>query len=489
LFECHIELDVDQIKPYESNPRRTQNPRFADIKASIRACGVRNPITVTRRPGEAHFIVESGGNTRLLAVQQLWSETGDARFARLSVRFRPWRNESQVLIAHLIENEQRGDMTFWDKANGIVTLKIQLEAEQGRALSLRQLQAHLQQVGITLSHTTLSCYRFATERLRDLGDVITDLSGGAVTYLQPRLNLIQRYAQSRAALDDKSFYAQLLQPVFRQHANDYLRTRVFRPEALCRDCEQALAQYLQEPVTLCRSGIAVLAKAGAGMAVTMTGSGEQQDDAAPAETLSATAAEPVDVSGAQGDYSASPRRAAGSVNPPYSSAVAAVTPASKSLPVAPATERSAAITSGPAALGIAEVESTTDAQCLAAEIAHFARVADIQGCLRPLAALPGYSLLPLPPQGDTAFAPLTMRGWWLLSLLCGGSEAVGVAAPVRPARVPDSAPIVDQHWLFDPVDEAACSFRRIMVLWRAASVQLADADGGNRVATCVMERV
>ncbi|MFM8864185.1 MAG: ParB family protein, partial [Limnohabitans sp.] len=132
--ESQIELAVDEIQPYEHNPRRATNAKFDDIKESIRTSGLRSPLTVTRRPGESHFIVEAGGNTRLLALRQLWAETRDPRFRRLVVLYRPWRSESHVLTAHLIENEQRGEMTFWDKACGIVALKSRLEAEQGRTL-------------------------------------------------------------------------------------------------------------------------------------------------------------------------------------------------------------------------------------------------------------------------------------------------------------------------------------------------------------------
>jgi len=110
--DCQIELAVDEIKPYEHNPRRSDNAKFDEIKESIRACGIRNPITVTRRPGEQHFIIEAGGNTRLSAIQALWAETRDPRYQKLTALFRPWRSESHVLTAHLIENEQRGEMTF-----------------------------------------------------------------------------------------------------------------------------------------------------------------------------------------------------------------------------------------------------------------------------------------------------------------------------------------------------------------------------------------
>ena len=53
-FEHQIELTVDEIRPYEHNPRRSVNVKFDDIKESIRTSGVRSPLTVTRRPGESH---------------------------------------------------------------------------------------------------------------------------------------------------------------------------------------------------------------------------------------------------------------------------------------------------------------------------------------------------------------------------------------------------------------------------------------------------
>ncbi len=97
-MESQIELAVDEIHPYEHNPRRATNAKFDDIKESIRTSGLRSPLTVTRRPGESHFIVEAGGNTRLLALRQLWAETRDPRFRKLVVLFRPWRSESPILM-------------------------------------------------------------------------------------------------------------------------------------------------------------------------------------------------------------------------------------------------------------------------------------------------------------------------------------------------------------------------------------------------------
>ena len=246
--ESQIELAVDEIQPYEHNPRRATNAKFDDIKESIRTSGLRSPLTVTRRPGESHFIVEAGGNTRLLALRQLWAETRDPRFRKLVVLFRPWRSESHVLTAHLIENEQRGEMTFWDKACGIVALKSRLEAEQGRTLTLRPLEDALHALGLAVNTATLGLHLFATERLRTLGEAVTDLSGLDVKTVQPRLNALRRYAQARSSISEDDLYAQVFDPVFRRIAQQYPHTGTFSVAATCEACEVGLAHHLGEPV-------------------------------------------------------------------------------------------------------------------------------------------------------------------------------------------------------------------------------------------------
>ena len=254
-FEHQIELTVDEIRPYENNPRRSANVKFDDIKESIRTGGLRSPLTVTQRPGESHFIVEAGGNTRLLALQQLWSETGNPRFRQLVVLFRPWKSESHVLTAHLIENEQRGEMSFWDKATGIVALKGRLEADQGQLLTLRPLEDALHALGLAVNTATLGLYLFATKRLRTLGEAVVGLAGLDVKTLQPRLNAIKRYALARQASSEDALYDMVFEPVFRRIADRYPHTGEFSAAATCEACETAMAAHLGETVDTLREGL------------------------------------------------------------------------------------------------------------------------------------------------------------------------------------------------------------------------------------------
>ena len=278
--ESQIELSIDEIRPYENNPRRAANAKFDDIKESIRTSGLRSPLTVTRRPGESHFIVEAGGNTRLLALRQLWAETRDPRFRKLVVLFRPWRSESHVLTAHLIENEQRGEMTFWDKACGIVALKSRLEAEQGRTLTLRPLEDALHALGLSVNTATLGLHLFATERLRTLGEAVADLSGLDVKTIQPRLNALKRYAQARASIAEDDLYAEVIEPVFRRFAEQYPHTGVFSVAATCEACEVALARHLGEPVEVLREALRPAAGRGAPVDPSVPTTGTSDTDTA-----------------------------------------------------------------------------------------------------------------------------------------------------------------------------------------------------------------
>ena len=159
-------LSLGQIKPYDRNPRRERNPRFDDIKSSIRAQGALvNPLTITRRPGEEEYMVNAGGNTRLQVLTELYEETQDERFRQVPCLFRPWVAESHVLSAHLIENDLRGELVFIDKALALQALKALLEQESGEMLSRNAFLRRLSELGFHLSKRQSVRFDYAAEIL------------------------------------------------------------------------------------------------------------------------------------------------------------------------------------------------------------------------------------------------------------------------------------------------------------------------------------
>ncbi|MBL3528900.1 MAG: hypothetical protein JMN27_15115 [gamma proteobacterium endosymbiont of Lamellibrachia anaximandri] len=162
-------LTLEQVKPYDRNPRRDRNPRFDEIKASIRAQrGLNTPLNVTKRPGDTLHMVEAGGNTRLQILQELWEETKDECFHHINAQYRPWVSESYVLTAHLVENELRGEMTLLDKSMGLQVLKAQLEEEAGTPLNRSEFVRKLKAVGYTVSRRQIIRMQYLADRLYPL---------------------------------------------------------------------------------------------------------------------------------------------------------------------------------------------------------------------------------------------------------------------------------------------------------------------------------
>ncbi|MEN8133521.1 MAG: ParB family protein, partial [Pseudomonadota bacterium] len=162
-------VEIARIQPYERNPRHGPNPEYDRIKDSIRSNGLDQPLVITQRPGAANYIVHAGGNTRLLILKELFEETGDERFSRIQCVFKPWCRESDVLLAHLRENDLRGSLTFIDKARAVHDAKQLLGKDLGvQEISMRRLETELSKAGYSISRTSICLMEYAVETLLEL---------------------------------------------------------------------------------------------------------------------------------------------------------------------------------------------------------------------------------------------------------------------------------------------------------------------------------
>lgn len=214
-----VVLDVRCIKPYERNPRHSENPEYDRIKASIRANGLDQPLVITQRPGTTDYIVHSGGNTRLLILKELFEETGDDRFSHVQCVFKPWNRESDVLLAHLRENDLRGGLTFIDKALAVFDIKQLLEEELGAdEISQRRLQMALAAGGYTLSHGLISRMGYAVKRLLPLIPQALDAGLGRPQVQRIRaLDLAAFQVWNRHALGDEVVFGEVFATLCRRY--------------------------------------------------------------------------------------------------------------------------------------------------------------------------------------------------------------------------------------------------------------------------------
>lgn len=219
IAETPIVVTLDQLRPYDHDPRKKRNPAYEEMKASIRARGLDAAPAITRRPGEHYYIILNGGNTRLAILRELWSETKDERYFRLTCPFRPWpeRGEIVALTGHLAENELRGGLTFIERALGVEKAREFYEQESSVALSQSELARRLAADGFPVQQSHISRMSDAVRYL--LPAIPTVLYGGLGRHQVERLAVMRkaclltwdRYAKGRSLpLDFDSFFQDVL---------------------------------------------------------------------------------------------------------------------------------------------------------------------------------------------------------------------------------------------------------------------------------------
>ena len=209
-----VRVEITRIRTYERNPRRTTNPEYDRIKDSIRAQGLDQPLVITQRPGEADYVVHSGGNTRLRILRELFEETGDEQFYLIHCLIKPWTRESDVLLAHLRENDLRGSLTFIDKARAVHETRRLLAEEAGVAeVSQLQFEAQLRSAGYRIHQGLISRMAYAVDRLLPLMPQALEAGLGKLQVQRVRSleraarALWQRFCPGEAAAFDAVFEA------------------------------------------------------------------------------------------------------------------------------------------------------------------------------------------------------------------------------------------------------------------------------------------
>ncbi|MFK4136637.1 transcriptional regulators [Pseudomonas luteola] len=192
LDDTPMVLTLDQLRPYEHNPRMKKNPLYDELKESIRERGLDQPPPVTRRPGEEFYIIRNGGNTRLQVLNDLWVETRDEKFYRIRCLFRPWsaRGEIVALTGHLAENDMHGALTFIERALGVEHARQMYEQEVGEEISQRELARRLKADGYPISNSHISRMQDAVRYL--LPAIPTLLHGGLGTDQVIKITALRR---------------------------------------------------------------------------------------------------------------------------------------------------------------------------------------------------------------------------------------------------------------------------------------------------------
>lgn len=260
VISMPMKVDIRQIDLYDRNPRRSQNSAYEDIKESVRAQGLKQPLVITRRPGAERYMLKHGGNTRLTVLKELHAETSDRRFQQADCVFEPWQGETDVLVSHIVENEVRGSLTFIDKARAVREAAAMFEADTGSKLSLRQLSDALRDRGFRISAGMISKCFYALDTL--LQAIPTALDGGIG---KPQIEKLRQLQTGAKQLWDNHRLgtAEMFEAVFVE-ALAQADGENWNHENAWRCVEVALAQRANEPLNRIAAELDALLVGGVG---------------------------------------------------------------------------------------------------------------------------------------------------------------------------------------------------------------------------------
>ncbi len=151
-----VRVTLEQLIPYDGNPRKSKNPDYDEIKESIRNRGLDHPPNITREKPTDPYMIKDGGNTRLQILNELWEETQEQRFYELECMFHPWTDDLDILVGHMVENELRGRMLFIERAIAASRIKGMLEKLDNKELSIRESSKRITSIGWTIDHSALA---------------------------------------------------------------------------------------------------------------------------------------------------------------------------------------------------------------------------------------------------------------------------------------------------------------------------------------------
>ena len=189
-------VTLDQLQPYELNPRRSRNPSYDDIRESIENAGLKSAPNITRRqPSDEKYSIRDGGNTRLEILRELhekyknlakneqdkhksqeFLQKADS-FFRIKCDFIPWHSDLDALSSHMIENESRGGTKFIEKALVVQRYKkLFIEQDKRTAsdekkpfndkpLSTRKLAERISKGGWIVSFSHIAKFNYAANIL------------------------------------------------------------------------------------------------------------------------------------------------------------------------------------------------------------------------------------------------------------------------------------------------------------------------------------
>lgn len=234
-------IPIHSIDEYAFNPRQADNDHFEAIKESIKEIGLQQIFSVVKNPETKRYTLIKGGNTRLLAFKSLYRETGDTKFSSIDCIVEPWNgelNKTQAVIAHLVENEARGELILVDKAKALIELEQDYKNNGIKSLTTGQTKLensnihtttqefveYLKYNGYSVSEKQLGLFRFTATKLTGNLDNFLNQGMGSPQIIKIR-SVYNNFKRIVKEAEIKDYSLDALDNNFSQGLKKYNKTR------------------------------------------------------------------------------------------------------------------------------------------------------------------------------------------------------------------------------------------------------------------------
>ncbi len=154
-----------EIEVHPSNHRKYPNPKFSEIKDSIKTRGILNPLQVVFHPTDKRWLLSHGGQTRLLITRELYNETGEERFLYPPITVGEYTSDLEIAANHLIENSLRGNNSFFEIASGVLKISEIMALEYGAVPTQEDISLQMKKLGMPIRRQSITSMLYAVNVL------------------------------------------------------------------------------------------------------------------------------------------------------------------------------------------------------------------------------------------------------------------------------------------------------------------------------------
>lgn len=154
------------IEIFHLNQRQSRNPRYDEIRESIRAKGIQEPLHIVKHPKQNKWVLSQGGQTRLLICRELSSDGSDGSFLYPPTIKKKYTSDLDLCIDHLIDNSMRGDNTFLETSEAVVNIRNLMTDSTGIEPTQEELVVNMTERGMPIRRQSVTAMIYLAETIK-----------------------------------------------------------------------------------------------------------------------------------------------------------------------------------------------------------------------------------------------------------------------------------------------------------------------------------